>query len=197
MRGKIRNAVGIEAIATVGIGGAGWYDDARYQIRTVCELGGWDTPLFTGVLAVTSPRCTVRRNIRITLHRLVNGVVPKGTMGAIARAADNWIDRRVISGPKVSAFYTALMGCDDGIVWDTHMINAFGIELTRFNGSARGECERILRIVAKRLNLTPLQAQAAVWCGWRSILGYNYSGFPVIDEYRAFVDNAALADSDD
>lgn len=186
MRGKIRNARGVETIARAGLIGRDWYTDARVQIDEVCRLGGFDRADFTGVLAVTSPVVSVRRNIRITLAKMIHGIRLSGTMGRVMSAADSWLDCRTMSGPKVSAFYEALMGCDDNIVWDSHMIVAMGVDINRFNATTRNECDRVVRVVAKRLDLTPLQCQAVIWTGWRGIQGYNYAGFPVLDEYLAY-----------
>ena len=193
MRGKIRSVSGVEAIASIGLAGKDWYTDARLQIDEVCRLGGFGRADFTGVLAVTSPVVAVRRNIRITLAKMVHGVRLPGTMGRVMTAADAWLDSRVMSGPKVTAFYSALMGCDDDIVWDSHMIAAMGVSIFRFNPTTRRECDRVVMAVSRRLGLTPLQCQAVIWTGWRGIQGYKYAGYPVLEEYLSYVGVRELA----
>jgi hypothetical protein len=113
------------------------------------------------------------------------GVLPKGTMRGIVTAATNFEEHRIISGPKVSAFYANLTGDDDCITWDSHMFNAFVGRLNmRVKELARAEA--ILREVAVELDLTPCQCQAAVWAGWRCLEGWNPAEFPVIEEWSNY-----------
>jgi hypothetical protein len=187
----MRNELAIEGLARLGYDGRHWYEDGRKQIEYVCNAEGWDRRDFTAILAVTSPRCVVRRNIRLTLHWMKFGKLPVGTMKSITRACVNWRDSNAISGPKVSVFFDALYGNDDCIVWDTHMFRAFAGK-DNFRKKELAKAESILRAVAVTLDLTPCQCQAAVWAGWRQLEGWNRSDYPVCEEWLNFVKRGSL-----
>ena len=163
-----------------------WYRDAVAQIDHVCWLEGWDRDEFTGVLAVTSPRCSVVRNIRMTLHFMKHRndrVVP---MKGIRKSLHKWLDRRVIDGPKTSAFYSNLSGCPDAVTLDVWMAYALGIDQTEFSRVAN-RAKAIGRVVAvgERLGITPAESQACIWTGYRSAAGRNDSPMSIASEYFA------------
>lgn len=81
--------VSVEALcelAAENADGADWYDQAAREIKTVCDAAGWDCEQFTGILAVTSPRVSVARNVRITLHWMQTGELLDNVMTAIRRS---------------------------------------------------------------------------------------------------------------
>lgn len=189
----MRNELAIEGLVKLGYDGRFWYEDGRKQIDFVCNAEGWNRDEFTGILAVTSPRCVVRRNIRLTLHWMKNRGLPKGTRKLIVRACERYADSRTISGPKVSTFYEALSGNDDCIVWDTHMFRAFANK-NNFRKKELATAESILRAVAVTLDLTACQCQAAIWAGWRQLEGWGRSDYPVCEEWLNFVKGRIYAD---
>ena len=187
----MRNVIAIAGLARLGYDGRNWYNDARREIEYVSRAEGWNSSYFAGILAATSPRCVVRRNIRLGLEWMHTRKLPKGTMKSIVTAATNFDATGKVSGPKVSAFYENLTGNDDCITWDTHMFMAFvGRQSMRVKELARAES--ILREVAVELDLTPAQCQAAIWAGWRCLEGWNRSDFPVIEEWFNYITKGGL-----
>jgi hypothetical protein len=161
-----------------------WYRDAAAQIDHICWLEGWDRDEFAGVIATTSPRCSVVRNIRMSLHFMVHRndrVVP---MKGIRKSLHKWLDRRVIDGPKTGAFYSNLSGCPDAVTLDVWMSYALGCSQTDFAGKAN-RAKSILRVtqVGERLGITPAEAQAVIWTGYRSRAGRNDSPMDIASEY--------------
>ena len=112
-------------------------------------------------------------------------------MRSIVTATQNWDEKSVISGPKVSAFYANLDGNDDCITWDTHMFMAF-CGKPNFRKKELVRAESILREVAAEMDLTAAQCQAAIWAGWRCLEGWNRSDFPVCEEWVNYVTKGGL-----
>jgi len=177
-------------IACEGLHGRFWYRDAAAQIDYVSWLEGWDRDVFAGVIAATSPRCSVVRNIRMSLHFMHFHNIRVVPMKGIRTSVLRFIGGRGITGPKTSAFYNNLSGCPNSVTLDVWMSYALGIDQTDFSRAAN-RSKAIGRIVgvARRLGVTPAEAQAAVWTGFRARSGYNQSPFSVASEYFAARDN--------
>lgn len=163
-----------------------WYRKAEAEVRVICELENWDHTYFTGILSVTSPRCSVRRNIRIALEYVGNGRLLDNVFKSVRRSIEIWNEDRTIAGPKTSAFFAALMGDKNAVVLDTHMANLFGVEQ---KSAFRRKPEiafwtQVVRRIAKRLNCEPRAAQAALWYAQKYRIGEYPEGFPIVNEYR-------------
>lgn len=153
-------------LATDNADGANWYECAAREISDVCNAAGWDVRLFTGVLSVTSPRVSVARNVRITLHYMDCGELFDNVMRSIRTGVTKFVDQGKIDGLKTSAFFNALMGDDDAIVLDVHMADLLCIEQKKFAGKrVYNEYAEFLRGVASLAGMTPRQCQAALWAG--------------------------------
>jgi hypothetical protein len=166
-----------------------WYARAEAEVRVICELENWDRKNFTGVLSVTSPRCSVRRNIRIALEHVGNRRLFDNVFKSVRRSIEMWDQDRVIKGPKTSAFFAALMGDANAVVLDTHMANLFGVEQT-FAFRRKPEIAfwtQVVRKIGKRLNCEPRAAQAALWYAQKYKVGEYPEGFPIVEEYRNWI----------
>lgn len=153
-------------LATDNADGADWYECAGREISSVCEAAGWDMRIFTGVLSVTSPRVSVARNVRITLHYMDCNELFDNVMSSIRTGVTKFIDTGVISGLKTSAFFNALMGDEDSVVLDVHMADLLCIEQKLFAGKrVYNEYADFIRGVAVIAGMTPRQCQAALWAG--------------------------------
>ena len=176
-------------IACDGLHGRFWYRDATAQIDYVAWAQGWDRDEFAGVLAVTSPRCSVVRNIRMSLHWMKfrnDRVIP---MKGIRRSLAGFIGGEGIKGPKTRAFYDNLSGRTDSVTLDVWMAYALGIDQTDFNRKANRAkaTDRVVR-VGERLGIAPAEAQAAIWTGYRTRAGRTHSPFSVVHEYLTACD---------
>jgi len=163
-----------------------WYAMAEAEVRVICELENWNHRNFTGILSVTSPRCSVRRNIRVALEYVGNGHVMDNVFRTVRRSIEMWVQDDIIQGPKTSAFFAALMGDKNAVVLDTHMANLFGVEQT-FAFRRKPEIAfwtQVVRRIAKRLACEPRAAQAALWYAQKYSIGEYPEGFPIVNEYR-------------
>jgi hypothetical protein len=156
----------LERYALAGAHGRDWYGDTR---DAVVELAGvlHVTPEYlAGVLAITSPRVHVVRNITLTVAYISRGSL-EGTLPGVQAALAHFEDTGEIRGPKTSAFARALMGDGDAIVLDVWMARALNVDQARLGGvTVRREAERRVRRVARRLGWTPAEVQAAIWTHW-------------------------------
>jgi len=176
--------------AKLGIRGRTWYPNATAQIDYVAKRAGWSTDEFCGVLATTSPRCSVLRNIRMSLHFMNfrnDRVVP---MKGIRKSLNDFLDGKGIHGPKTHAFYHNLAGRNDYVTLDVWMAYALGVKQADFSlkETHRVATERVVR-VGEILRISPAAAQACVWTGYRELQGRTDSPFDVIGEYLTAVSN--------
>ena len=174
-------------LAENGFDGLQWYAIAEREISRICKLEHWNIERFVSVLAITSPRCAVRRNVRNTLQFMATGALLDNTLGAIRVSLDNYLDSGKISGQKISAFRDALLGDTTAVVLDVHMANALCVPQSGFsNKILRERCtQRVVR-VADRLNVAPRDAQACLWYGAMREANRKPDKFPLLWEYGNF-----------
>lgn len=167
-----------------GIDGRDWYDQAQDRIDDLCCRRGWDAELFTGILAVTSPRVSVVRNLRITLQFMATGELLSNVMRTIRNGVDHYLITGEIRGPKTEPFYRALLGDRSAIVLDVWMAKALGVKQEHFaRKPLRAEANRRIESAARKLDLCPRDAQAAIWTGIVRRNGQTPSRFNPQREY--------------
>lgn len=151
-------------LAERGESGRRWYVHAREQVIEAAALLDVPPWYYADVLAITSPRVSVKRNIRLANHYLVTGEHHRTTMRSVRRALEHYEATGDIRGPKTSEFARALLGMGDAIVLDVWMARAFGIDQSAFTRPAvRARCEQRIRKAAAALGWSPAEVQAAVW----------------------------------
>lgn len=171
------------SLAADNLYGAEWYNAAIVQIETVCDGYNWGSDKFTGILAVTSPRVSVRRNCRIALHYAATGELFSNVMTTIRRSVDHYTKTGAILGPKTGPFYRALRGDTSAIVLDVHMADLLAVKQATFSRQCvRDECESIVRRVAESLAIAPRDAQACLWCGQVKRRGRRPESLPIVQE---------------
>lgn len=164
--------------------GATWYDAAAIEIASVCEAAGWETDKFIAILAITSPRVSVCRNLRITLQYMATGQTFPNTMAMINDCIAHYLATGEIRGPKTGPFRCALLGDTSAIVLDTHMASLLGIKQSLFSRrDIRHRCYSVVRRVATAARLCPRDCQAALWTGYLRSIGRNPARFNVSQEY--------------
>jgi hypothetical protein len=153
----------IVGMAMAGRTGRDWYQFAESQVRSAAASLGIDPQRFADIIAVTSPRVQVVRNVRMAVRYVRDGD-RTGMMKTVAAALDHWHLTGEIRGPKTSEFAKAIMGDTDRVVLDVWMAKAFGIPQKWLDAKyVRAECARRVRDAALILGWTPAQVQAAVW----------------------------------
>lgn len=145
-----------------------WYQRCKNAIQ---EKYGDDWKLFAKLLAATSPRQSVKRNVSLakrayksykTFDHDFAGFLP-ASIGNVKRAYEN----AELSGPKVSAFYENITGNLDVVTVDIWMFRYYNLKPSAKNYKI---IERRVKRSAKRYGLKPAVLQAILWtaCRWRA-----------------------------
>lgn len=166
-----------------------WYAEAGHEISTICQLEDWRPDIFIGILAATSPRVAVRRNIRITLQYIGTGEFLSNVIRSIKTSVRTFNETGELLGPKTSAFAAALRGDVDAVVLDTHMAALFNVQqsLAFRRKPEIAHWTHVVRTVGSRIGMTGREAQACLWYGHKRNVGENPEKFPIVLEYRNWV----------
>ena len=156
----------LRTLALTGRIGRRWYVRQRAAIQRICRFHGWNSRRFMQVLAITSPRCTTTRNLRVTMHYFRTHTLPPDVIRSTRAALKHWEQTGHIRGPKTSRFYKALTGDPSACPIDTWLCEALNIDPhTARRPKIQAATERRFRRIATELGWTLASVQAAVWVG--------------------------------
>ncbi len=149
--------------------GAAWYASARATCGAMATKHNVSNECAAGVVAALSPRLRWNVNVRAAERCLAGEAVPGVFRASLAKAKRIALGSHplsVLSGPKVRAFFSAIMGDDNAAVVD--------IWVTRVVGWTKdvkaATYERIataLRLAAATVGTTVCTLQASVWVAIR------------------------------
>lgn len=151
-----------------------WYREAR-------EAAAAFPAVLLSLLAATSPRMTVAQNVAAALDALVLAESGRPIVQGAGRFMPSHIPNieralagEQLSGPKVSAFERNLLGDESVVTVDVHMFRLFDTEpkpahIPRVSAG--------VEFVARLLDWTPAQAQAALWVYQRGPRGRHGLGY--------------------
>lgn len=157
---------GLIRLAERGADNRRWYQHTRATIGRVCVFWGWERELFSDVLAVFSPRTMVSRNMAMAVRYMQDGTFLPDVMRSTRVAVEHYRATGEIRGPKTRPFAAALRGDNSVVVLDTHMLRAFKVPIKDPRKAVRRECEKRVRITARRLGVREVEAQAMIWAGF-------------------------------
>lgn len=132
-------------------------DDGSHErcYQTLCDL-----------VAITSPRCSVVRNLRLAWGEFNGSERPADMIRSTRAALDHYYATGEIRGAKTSRFAKVLRGDDSIVVIDTWMARGLGVEDRKArNKSTQHLGERVIGRVAKWYGWANAEAQAAIWAG--------------------------------
>jgi len=181
-------------MAEAGVEGRHWYRTAKKAVAESARQLGVDTKEFAEVLALFSPRVSVRRNIRMAIHYFrarEAGLTgderfPHDSMRGVRSSVRHWEKTGEIRGPKTGPFARAIAGDADAVVLDVWMARAFGVDQKRFsNTPVRERAQGRIRKAAEQLGWTPAETQAAVWTTAVKQAGRNPGQFHIASEFPA------------
>lgn len=146
-----------------------WYNNAYHAIY---KKYGSDTELFIKLLAVTSPRNTVKTNViyaKRMYHAIKSGKSVDNLKCGIATKAILRNVKRVIRnddirGKKITAFCDALLGNVNSVTVDVWMLKAFNIKRHAPTPLDIKYITHMCNVLSKRLNIPPRSVQACLWC---------------------------------
>jgi len=152
-------------LASTALDYANWYDIANRDIHIASNRLGFNPDRFADIIAITSPRISVRKNIRRAITYMQTGILGSDLIRSTHAAIDHYEQTGCIRGAKTYPFSLALKGNKYAIVLDVWMSVAFEINQRRFdNKSVHKECCRRIKQTAKLLNMKPAATQACIWC---------------------------------
>jgi hypothetical protein len=150
--------------------GAEWYRRARVVAYYQAQRHSQSLATCAGVIAALSPRLSWTRNVRAADEVLAGSERPAGVFRASVRKALAILrgasPLAVLSGPKVRAFYRALMGDEGAAVVDVWVARALGWTRELTEGAYR-IVERALVLAAARARCSVATLQATVWIAVR------------------------------
>lgn len=154
----------LERLALQGAEGRHWYRYATAEVAAAADRLGVTVERFSDVLAITSPRVSVRKNIGLAVRYLRTGDTT-GMLLGVRSALQHYETTGEIRGPKTEAFARACRGDLSAVVLDVWMARAFGVDQAKLSDSPRvhREATRRIRAVARRLDWKPAEVQAAIW----------------------------------
>jgi hypothetical protein len=149
--------------------GAEWYRTARETCRDMATDNGVTHECAAGVVAALSPRLRWSVNLRAAKRCLAGEKVPGVVKANLAKAnqiAAGAPPLSVLSGPKVRAFYNAIMGDDSAAVVDIWVTRVVGWT----KDVKRATYEKIataLKQAAEKVGTSVCTLQASVWVAIR------------------------------
>jgi hypothetical protein len=158
--------------------GLAWYDRARRAAESMAQESGLTVRQCAGVVAALSPRCQWASNVnsarRVVLAAAAGELEPV-VNGTLANRAKAWRiacgedPDAVLSGPKVRAFFANIMGDLDAVT-----VDAWGMRAAEGRDNKHAPKKRryallseAYRRAAQRHDMSPRDAQAAVWTAYR------------------------------
>lgn len=151
-------------MADLGRFNAKWYHQAHKTVLQMARQFDKQPKYVADVLAVTSPRVSVTRNVRCTRFYFQSGVLPTDIIRTTHLALNHYEQTGEIRGPKTSRFAKCLMLDEEPVVLDVWMAKALKVPQKWFGtkgGYDRGE-EQVRR-AASLCGMTPAQCQASIW----------------------------------
>ena len=149
------------ALARAGADHADWYKGAEALVHRWAAVFLARPERVALVIAATSPRVTVARNLRIAAHFLATGTFPGGVLPVAKRAIETGQ-----LGPKTGPFMRALLGDAQAVVLDVHMAHALGVRQEDFSKPrVHAACSAAVVQAGEAVGLTPRDTQAAIWAG--------------------------------
>lgn len=160
-----------------------WYRVARAVIERLVEhqqnglefyRGG--VPELSDLVAITSPRCSVKRNLRFSWAEFTGQPRLGDMIRSTQVALDHYYATGEIRGAKTSRFAQVLRGDDSVVVVDTWMARALSVpDKQARNKSTQELAERVIGHVQRKLSRAydttgvvwwpTAEVQAVVWAG--------------------------------
>ena len=149
--------------------GRAWYPEANRQLREIAARNECPTSHAVAVFSIVSPAVQLSTALRWTDEILAGvregGRFPNVQGPKIVAACSTRYPVRRVTGPKVNAFYRALMGDVNALVLDRWAIHAAGYPKPRSEvpRTLRMELEAAYRAAAAACGETVRAFQAITW----------------------------------
>ena len=195
---NVQNILSVYNLANAGdlSTGLGWYRQALTAAKLMATRYGIHAHEAAGVIAALSPRNRWERNLQ-DAENLIAAYAAAGAEGcatvkvctfggnkakAIRILSAGCITDadviKILSGPKLTEFYSCIVGIRDVCI-DGHAYAIwFGERVTLANVPSIGvklrrEIKADYRQAAEILGVSPAECQAVTWCAWRRLFGVS------------------------
>jgi hypothetical protein len=177
----MRSVKKLSEAALNGADGREWYRFANDQINAAAASLGISPKRLADLLAVFSPRVSVTRSIKWTLHYVKTGQTLPDCTRSHRAALLHYETTGEIRGPKTGPFAKALLGDTGAVVLDVWMARALAIPQKKLESVKvwAQAYDRVLR-VAGSLGWTPAETQAAIWTATVRGAGRNPPAFDIV-----------------
>lgn len=184
----MRSTRTIVKLALAGAEYRDWYRYAQAEIRFSATSLDISADKLAALLAVCSPRVSVKRSIRFALMLLKRpNDKPADMMSTVYAAVRHWQRTGEIRGPKTGPFAKALLGDLSAVVLDVWMAVAFGVPHVAWNRrKLRTIAQDRVRQAARVLGWRPAEVQAAVWAAVVKAAGRKVAFLHVSSELSLF-----------
>lgn len=162
----------LKNLAQLGAGHRDWYTKAHREILFTAPILSTTPFHLASLLSIFSPRCSVTRSIRRTIHYLQTSTFTPDTPRSTRAALSHYLSTTEIRGPKTHAYRDALLGYKAPLVLDTWMAKALNMPQRSFSTFAgRGHAYRLISPIADSLGWSITETQAAIWAG--TLISHN------------------------
>lgn len=174
-----------------------WYKNSFYSIQELLfkidNKHIYSTKLFINILAATSPRNSVKQNLKysidIYLAIINNQPVDSISCGLATKQIHKNINRVLngepLSGKKVRPFAAALLGDPNAVVVDTWMIKCFNINRQAPTPNDLKHITTIINKISTQTGLEPAEVQACLWSYAKTEL--NDTVFKEANDYSFYI----------
>lgn len=170
----------LRLLCTQGYPFRNWYREAHTQICVAAPVLERTPEDLASLLALFSPRVSVRKSILITLRYLESNTTP-GVLRGVQASLRHYLLTGNLRGPKTSAFRNCLLGCESSCVLDVWMARALGLDQRDFSRhSVRIRARNRIYRVSRLCGLTIAQTQASIWAATLRSHGRNPHQFPLL-----------------
>lgn len=152
-------------MAVFGTDHMNWYANAKRDIAAAAIILDTDPDVFAQIMAVTSPRVSVTRNVKYAIMLSINPFrKPRGMLSVSWASYIHWLDTGEIRGQKTEPFSRALKGDHTAIPLDVWMCKALDIDQLSLRRQAVFTlATQRVAAVADYLGWWNCEAQAAIW----------------------------------
>lgn len=158
--------------------GRSWYPQARELMQAIADDTGYTLAQAVAVMAITSPGAQVSTNVRWTREALESrGTAKVGRFPNVMRPkiaavlADPVAAEEYVSGPKVGAFFRAILGADELVLDRWAIFAAQGSGDREDNHKLRANVREAIATAyaraARQARIRVRDFQAAVWISVR------------------------------
>lgn len=188
----------------VRVRGRRWYPEARRRLNTLAQRHDRPLSQVVAVFAITSVAAQLMTNLRWTEEILrgerEGGRWPNVQAPLVKGALEARYPSRYVQGPKVSAFYQALMGDTQAVVLDRWALRAAGVEVNKTKHDigvrVRRDAEAAFRKAAEEVGEKPRNFQAIVWLALRESMPKEINGRVVVPKLRDITHPEVSQDSE-